>query len=30
VRGVEDEVGQVTAVAAGYVLERFQLYVLDA
>jgi hypothetical protein len=30
VRGVEHEVGQVTAVAAGYVLERFQLYVLDA
>ena len=30
VRGVEHEVGQVPAVAAGYVLERFQLYVLDA
>src|SRR5712671_6925078 len=30
VRGVEDEVGQVAAIAAGYVFERFQLYVLDA
>src|ERR1700677_142332 len=30
VRGVEHEVGQVPAVAAGDVLERFQLYVLDA
>ena len=30
VRGVEHEVGEVPAVAAGYVLERFQLYVLDA
>src|SRR6266850_7757573 len=29
VRGVEDEVGQVAAIAAGYVFERFQLYVLD-
>ena len=30
VRGVEDEVRQVAAIAAGYVFERFQLYVLDA
>ena len=30
VRGVEHEAGQVPAVAAGDVLERFQLYVLDA
>src|ERR1700689_3217681 len=30
VRGVEHEVGQVPTVAAGYVLERFQLYMFDA
>ena len=30
VRGVEHEVGQVAAVAAGYVLQRFQLHVFDA
>ena len=30
VRGVQHEVGQVAAIAAGYVLERFQFYVLDA
>src|SRR5208283_836484 len=30
VRGVENEVGQVAAIAAGNVFERFQLYVFDA
>jgi len=30
VRGVEYEIRQVAAIAARYVFERFQLYVLDA
>ena len=30
VGGVEDKVGQVAPISAGYVLERFQLHVLDA
>src|SRR5271168_542638 len=30
VRGVENEVGQIPAITARYVFERFQLHVLDA
>ena len=30
VRGIENKIGEITAITAGYVFERFEFYVLDA
>jgi hypothetical protein len=30
VRRIENKIGEITAVTAGYILERFEFYVLDA